>query len=53
MAVMNIYDINARANAIYKDFIKEQDSAARSNILYGEMQVFAENNINMLRYLRR
>ena len=53
MAVLSIYDINAKANAIYKDFIKEQDSADRSSLLYDEMQVFAETNLNMMRYLRR
>ncbi len=53
MAVLNIYDINAKANSIYKDFIKEQDENDKSQLLYDEMQIFAETNLNMLRYLRR
>ena len=53
MAVISIYDINAKANSIYKDFIKESEEFDRSEVLYDEMQVFAENNLNMMRYLRR
>lgn len=53
MAVISIYDINAKANSIYRDFIKEQDEADKSEVLYDEMQIFAENNLNMMRYLRR
>ncbi len=53
MAVLNIYDINAKANSIYKDFIKEPDDNDKSQVLYDEMQIFAETNINILRYMRR
>ena len=53
MAVLSIYDINAKANSIYKDFIKEQSETDKSEILYDEMQIFAENNLNMMKYLRR
>ncbi len=53
MAVLNIYDINAKANSIYKDFIKEPDDNDKSQVLYDEMQIFAETNLNILRYMRR
>ena len=53
MAVISIYDINAKANSLYRDFIKEQDETDRSELLYDEMQIFAENNLNIMRYLRR
>ena len=53
MAVLNIYDINAKANSIYKDFIKKEDENDKSQVLYDEMQIFAETNLNMLKYLRR
>lgn len=53
MAVISIYDINARANSIYIDFIKEKDESDKSELLYNEMQIFAENNLNIMRYLRR
>ncbi len=53
VAVISIYDINAKANSLYRDFIKEQDETDRSELLYDEMQIFAENNLNMMRYLRR
>ena len=53
MAVLNIYDINAKANSIYKDFIKKESADDKSEVLYDEMQIFAENNLNMMRYLRR
>lgn len=51
MAVISIYDINAKANAIFKELIKEPNTD-KSDILYDEMQVVAQMNLNMMRYLK-
>lgn len=53
MAVLDLYDINARANEIYNDFIKEplteeEKNADKSYILYEQMQMIAFNNKSCL-----
>lgn len=53
MAVISIYDINAKANAIQRELIKDSSPADKSEVLYGEMQTFAETNLNIIRYMRK
>ena len=45
MAVLNIYDINARANELSDEFKKlDEESNDQSAILFEEMRILAVNN---------
>ncbi len=45
MAVLNIYDINAKANEISEEFKKlDAEQADQSSILFEEMRILALNN---------
>lgn len=45
MAVLNIYDINAKANAISEEFKKlDEGTKDESAILFEEMRILALNN---------
>lgn len=53
MAVLDLYDINVKANEIYNEFIKEtpteeDKNADKSYILYEQMQMIAFNNKSCL-----
>jgi len=53
MAVLDLYDINAKANEIYNEFIKEpptgEESTDKSYILFEQMQMIAFNNKSTLK----
>lgn len=45
MAVLNIYDINARANELSDEFKKlDEESNDQSAVLFEEMRILAVNN---------
>jgi len=45
MAVLNIYDINAKANELSEEFKKlDQPEDDKSTVLYEEMRILAFNN---------
>ena len=51
MALMNIYDINARANQLVEEFIKldGDEPVDDRKLLFDQMQLLATNNRTMLK----